>query len=83
MSPSALALLQFIPEPNLPGTTRNYHYTTTTPSVNDALNARVTHTLAGTGRGGRGGRGGAGRRGRPRRAARADVAPRSRRRTSR
>jgi hypothetical protein len=64
MSPSALALLQFIPEPNLPGTTRNYHYTTTTPSVSNAINGRVTHTLVGTGRGGPGGRGGRGGGGR-------------------
>jgi hypothetical protein len=60
MDPSALSLLRYIPEPNLPGTTRNYHYTTTTASVNDSINARLTHTLIGTGRGGRGGRGGAG-----------------------
>ncbi len=60
MAASAVALLRYIPEPNLPGSTQNYHYTTTTASVNDSINARITHTLIGAGRGGRGGRGGAG-----------------------
>ena len=30
MSPAARALLHYIPAPNLPGITRNFHYTTTT-----------------------------------------------------
>jgi hypothetical protein len=68
ISSQAGALLQFIPLPNLPGTERNYHYTTTTASRNDAVNARITHVFTGEGaRGaGPGGRGGgaAGFRGR-------------------
>jgi hypothetical protein len=65
LSPQALALLRYIPSPNLPGTTRNYHYTTTTESVNNNVSVRITHTVAGQGgRGGRGGgRGGGGRGG--------------------
>lgn len=71
---AALSLLGYIPEPNLPGTTRNYHYTTTTASVNDSINARLTHTLMGTGRG-RGGAGGAGGRGGGARGRGAGAAP--------
>jgi hypothetical protein len=65
VSPQARALLGYIPAPNLPGTTRNYHYTTTTASVNDSVNLRVQHAFgsAAGGRGGRGGRGGGGRGG--------------------
>lgn len=69
ISSQAQALLPYIPLPNLPGTQRNYHYTTTTQSNNDAFNARVTHVFGGTanargaGPGGRGG-GGGGFRGR-------------------
>jgi hypothetical protein len=59
MSPSALALLRFIPSPNLPGTSRNYHSTTTGDSTADNLNARVTHNFTP----GVGGRGGGGRSG--------------------
>ena len=63
ISAQATALLPYIPLPNLPGTQRNYHYTTTTQSNNDSINARVTHTFgaAGNARGfGPGGRGGGG-----------------------
>lgn len=59
----ALALLQFIPAPNLDGLTRNYHYSTTTGSANDGINARLTHNFTPNagGPGGRvGGRGGGG-----------------------
>jgi hypothetical protein len=64
-SPQALALLPYIPEANLPGATRNYHYSTTTASENNSINVRVTHNFTpNTGRGGRGGgRAGAGGRG--------------------
>ena len=73
LNPSALALLRYIPLPNLDGTTRNYHYSTTTASVSDAINARVTHNFTpnitapgrfgGRGGGGPGGGGGRGGRG--------------------
>ncbi len=69
ISPEALALLQYVPSPNLPGSTRNYRHTTPTASVNDSLNVRLSHNFtappqagagpigrgAGPGRGGRGG----------------------------
>lgn len=64
----ALALLRFMPTPNLDGTTRNYHYSTTTASTSDGINARLTHNFTPNvaGRGGRfGGRGGGGGRGQP------------------
>jgi hypothetical protein len=65
MSPSALSLLPFIPVPNLDGTSRNFHYVTTTASSTDNVNLRITHnfTQAAAGRGGRGGPGGGGGRG--------------------
>lgn len=66
MSSAARQLMRYIPEPNLPGETRNYRFTTTTPSETDAIDARITHMLVGSGRGGAGagrGRGGGGRGG--------------------
>ena len=70
MSPAARALLQYIPSPNLPGPTRNFHYTTTTDSIGDNIGGRITHNFTpaaagrgGAGRGGFGGRGGPGGRG--------------------
>ena len=70
MSSAARALLQYIPAPNLPGITQNYHYTTTTDSLGDTFSGRITHNFtpgaggrAGAGRGGFGGRGGPGGRG--------------------
>ena len=64
-SPTALAFLQYIPQANLAGTARNFHYVTTTSSSNDNINLRLTHnfTPAAAGRGGRGGPGGGGGRG--------------------
>ena len=62
MDPGALSLLNFIPSPNIDSTTRNYHRLTTTDSVADNVNVRVTHTFTqpaarGAGPGGRGGAG--------------------------
>jgi hypothetical protein len=59
-------LLRFIPLPNLPGSSQNYHVSATTDSMADNINLRLTQNLSRTvvGRGGRGGaaggRGGAG-----------------------
>ena len=69
MSPSALALLRFIPTPNLSDARRNFHHITTTGSQADNVNARITHNFT-PGAGGRGGRGGGGRGGVGRRAGR-------------
>jgi trimeric autotransporter adhesin len=61
LSPTALALLNYIPLPNLPGTAQNFRRTTTALNANDGFSLRVTHNFsnaAGQRGGGRGGRGG-------------------------
>ena len=71
MSPAALALLAYVPEPNVPGArTQNYHTAATTLSKSNSFNLRITQNLSpavpqaaggragGAGRGGGGGRGG-------------------------
>ncbi len=72
LSESSQALLRFIPLPNLDGDNRNFRYSTTTDSLTDNVNLRVTHnfTQAAAGRGGPGGRGGGAAGGRTRRRAR-------------
>ena len=62
LDPSALALLNFFPLPNLPGATQNYRRSTAALSTTDQFNARVTHNFSGTPgrRGGAGGRGAGG-----------------------
>ena len=62
---SAQELMKFIPLPNEPGTTQNFHYTTSATNQNQNLNLRIIHTFgsSGIGSGGRGGGGGGGRRG--------------------
>lgn len=65
IDPAAQALLRFIPLPNLPGTSRNFHNTGTTQSAGDNLNLRLTHNFTPAAAGGRGagGRGDGGQRG--------------------
>jgi Carboxypeptidase regulatory-like domain len=46
LNPTALGLLQFIPEPNLPGLVDNFHLQTRVPTQQDRLNARVLHTIS-------------------------------------
>jgi trimeric autotransporter adhesin len=62
LNAGSLALLAYIPEPNLDGDTRNFHYVATNASSSDAVNLRVTHNFTpnagGRGGGGRGGPGG-------------------------
>jgi hypothetical protein len=62
MSQASLALLRFIPSPNLEGTSRNFHYVTTRESTSDTVSLRLTHnfTPVAGGRAGGGGRGGGG-----------------------
>jgi hypothetical protein len=60
LDPSALALLNFFPLPNLPGTTQNYRRSVVAPSTSDQFNVRVTHNFSGA-PGRRGGAGGGGR----------------------
>jgi hypothetical protein len=45
IDPAARALLPFIPLPNLPGDTQNFHYVTAVASTNDDINLRVMHTF--------------------------------------
>jgi hypothetical protein len=64
VDPSAAALLSFIPAPNLPGTTRNFHISTPAHTSSEAISVRLTQNLSPTppqnGRGGARGRGAAG-----------------------
>jgi len=46
LNPAALGLLQFIPQPNLPGLVDNYHLQTRVPTQQDRFNARVLHTIS-------------------------------------
>ena len=70
ITPQAQALLQFIPLPNLPGTTQNFHEVTSSESISDSVNLRLIHNFGpvpaqgnrGPGGGGRGGGAGGGRR---------------------
>jgi hypothetical protein len=64
IDPSAQALLAFIPLPNLPGATQNFHYLTAAANSSDQFTLRFTHGFGGAqseglerGRGGMGGRG--------------------------
>ncbi len=43
---AAVGLLQFIPLPNLPGLTQNFHLQTRVPTAIDRLNMRVIHTIS-------------------------------------
>jgi hypothetical protein len=61
--PEAVALLQYIPEPNLPGTTQNYHLLTTAQSNTTQAGVRYMRSLGANASpfgafGGGGGRGG-------------------------
>jgi hypothetical protein len=62
VNPAAQSLLKFIPEPNLPGITNNFHFVTSLQQNNDTIAVRLIHNF-GEGatfmtRGGRGGGGG-------------------------
>lgn len=63
LNPTALALLQYIPLPNQPGSRQNYRYVTTTRTSSDDVNVRVTRSFGASPARGRGGRGGFGGRG--------------------
>ncbi len=70
ITPQAQALLNYIPLPNLPGATQNFHFVTSAESNSDSVSLRLIHNFGpvpaqgsrGPGGGGRGG-GGGGRRG--------------------
>jgi hypothetical protein len=46
LSSAAVGLLQFIPQPNLPGVIDNFHLQTQVPTQQDRLNARVLHSIS-------------------------------------
>ena len=45
INPISQALLQYIPQPNLPGTVKNFHFVTATTSNLDDLNVRVVRSF--------------------------------------
>lgn len=45
-SAAAVSLLNYIPVPNLPGATQNFHYVTSQESDSDALSLRIMHNFA-------------------------------------
>ena len=66
INPAAQTLLQFIPQPNLPGDINNFHYVTSLTQNNDQVSVRLIHNFgegAQFGPFGGGGGGGRGRRG--------------------
>ncbi|HTP70011.1 MAG TPA: TonB-dependent receptor [Dongiaceae bacterium] len=48
-SGAATSLLSYMPLPNLPGTTQNFHYITSADSDTDALSLRLIHNFSGSG----------------------------------
>jgi outer membrane receptor protein involved in Fe transport len=60
INPAAAGLLRYIPLPNLPGTSQNFHFITSAESSSDDLNIRINHSF---GAALRGRRQGGGRRG--------------------
>jgi hypothetical protein len=68
LSPSAMSLLTFIPEPNGTGDSQNFHYVTSAESNTDSISVRLIHNFVegggpGGGRGGGAGGGGGRSRG--------------------
>jgi trimeric autotransporter adhesin len=55
IDPVAASLLAFIPQPNLPGTSQNYHVSTTAHTASQAVSLRLTQNLSPTVTPGRGG----------------------------
>jgi len=49
IDPSSRALLEFLPLPNQPGLTQNYHYVTATSSTSDQVTLRLNHALGSAG----------------------------------
>ncbi len=46
ISPQSLSLLNYIPLPNLPGQTLNYHLQTNLPALSNRLNVNLTHQIS-------------------------------------
>lgn len=47
VSAAAGQLLAFIPQPNLPGTVRNFHFVSAAPSNTDTMFVRINHSFSG------------------------------------
>ena len=45
VSPVAAQLLAFIPQPNLPGTVRNFHFVSAAPTSADTMSVRINHSF--------------------------------------
>jgi len=46
LNPAALGLLQYIPEPSLPGVVDNFHLQAQVPAQQDRLNVRLLHSIS-------------------------------------
>jgi hypothetical protein len=46
LDPAALGLLQYIPEPNLPGLAQNFHLQDRVPSATDRIGIRIQHAFS-------------------------------------
>jgi hypothetical protein len=57
IDPASQTLLAYIPQPNLPGDTQNFHYVTANSSKSNDVNLRVTHIFGAQPQRGAGGRG--------------------------
>jgi hypothetical protein len=57
INPISAQLLGFIPQPNLPGTTRNFHFVSAAPSDTDTMFLRINHSFSADQPGVFGGRG--------------------------
>jgi hypothetical protein len=60
ISEQARLMAAYYPAANLPGTTRNYHFQSTTQSVNNSFNVTLQHNFSGQAANSGGGRGGGG-----------------------
>jgi hypothetical protein len=58
LNPAATGLLQYIPQPNLPGNQQNFQYVTSGTANSDAFNLRLNRNFGAGRSGGRGGFGG-------------------------
>jgi hypothetical protein len=58
IDPGAAALLRFVPQPNLPGASENFHVSTTAHTASEAMTLRLTQIVSGTPGRGAAGRGG-------------------------
>jgi trimeric autotransporter adhesin len=46
LNPASIGLLQYIPEPNLPGLVQNYHFQSQVPAATNRLSVRINQTIS-------------------------------------